>query len=60
MLVQSEKDDVLLFPAWPKEWNVAFRVSIPGNRILEGTYDQKSGVRLAGRPDGVNIKIMLD
>ena len=60
MLVQSEKDEVLLFPAWPKEWNVAFRVSIPGNRILEGTYDQKSGVRLAGRPDGVNIKIMLD
>lgn len=60
MLVQSEKDEILLFPAWPKEWNVAFRVSIPGNRILEGTYDQKSGVRLASRPDGVNIKIMID
>jgi len=35
MLVQYEGDKILLFPAWPKEWDVDFKLHVPGNTTLE-------------------------
>ena len=36
MLLQSTDDGkVLLFPAWPREWNVHFKLHAPQNTIVE-------------------------
>ncbi len=38
MLVQAEGDNIHLLPAWPKEWDVEFKLHTPHNRIVEGIY----------------------
>ena len=35
MLVQSAGNTVYLFPAWPKEWNVRFKLHLPQNTVVE-------------------------
>jgi hypothetical protein len=35
MLLQSVDDKIYLFPAWPKEWDVDFKLHAAGNTILE-------------------------
>lgn len=34
MLVQENEGELHLFKAWPKEWNVEFKLHLPGNRII--------------------------
>ena len=42
MLLQEASDGTLLpFPAWPKEWNVRFRLHATGHRVVEG--EMKNG-----------------
>jgi hypothetical protein len=38
MLMQPEGKKILLFPAWPKEWDVEFKLRAPLNTIVEGAY----------------------
>lgn len=38
MLLQYDGDRIFLFPAWPKEWNVAFKLHAPKNTMVEGVY----------------------
>lgn len=38
MLMQCFDDEILLFPAWPKTWNVNFRLHAPKNTIVEGIF----------------------
>lgn len=35
MLLQSVGDKIYLFPAWPKEWDVDFKLHAPYNTIIE-------------------------
>ncbi|RLD83809.1 MAG: hypothetical protein DRJ10_02780 [Bacteroidetes bacterium] len=35
MLVQYDGDKILLFPAWPKNWDVDFKLHVPGNTTVE-------------------------
>lgn len=37
MLLQYEGAKLITFPAWPEEWDVAFRLYAPGNRVVEGS-----------------------
>jgi len=37
MLMQTEGKKILLFPAWPKEWNADFKLNAPYQTIVEGT-----------------------
>lgn len=39
MLVQYENDEVYLLPAWPKEWDVHFKVNVPDKTTIEGIYE---------------------
>jgi hypothetical protein len=36
MLMQTVGDKILLLPAWPKEWDVDFKLHAPENTIVEG------------------------
>lgn len=37
MLMQETEDgEIILFPAWPKEWNVKFKLHASGGRVIEG------------------------
>ncbi len=36
MLLQCEGKEIRLFPCWPKEWNVEFKLHAPYNTIVEG------------------------
>lgn len=38
MLLQYNADDLRLFPAWPAEWDVSFRLHAPRRTIVEGEY----------------------
>jgi hypothetical protein len=35
MLLQWEGDRILLFPAWPKDWDVKFKLHAPRNTVIE-------------------------
>ena len=39
MLMQCIGNEILLFPAWPKTWDVKFRLHAPGNTTVEGIYE---------------------
>jgi hypothetical protein len=36
MLMQAAGNKIYLFPAWPKEWDVDFKLHAPDNTIVEG------------------------
>ena len=38
MLVQYEGDKILVLPAWPKDWNVSFKLHAPKGTTIEGVY----------------------
>ena len=42
MLLQTNGDKIYLFPAWPKDWNVHFKLHAPGNTSVEA--ELKNGV----------------
>ncbi len=37
LLQETPNGELLLFPAWPKEWNATFRLHASGGRVVEGT-----------------------
>jgi HEAT repeat protein len=38
MLMQTDGQKIFLLPAWPKEWNVEFKLHAPLQTVVEGTY----------------------
>ena len=38
MLMQTEGERILLFPAWPEEWDVEFKLHAPYGTTVEGVY----------------------
>lgn len=39
MLLQADGDKLLLFPAWPKEWNVHFKLHAPDKTLVEAKLE---------------------
>jgi len=37
MLLQYDGDKILLFPAWPIEWDVNFKLHAPKNTVIEAS-----------------------
>ncbi len=48
MLLQTDGHQILLFPAWPKEWNVEFKLHAPQRTTIEGVYR-------SGRVDSLKV-----
>jgi hypothetical protein len=38
LILQTDGNKIYLMPAWPKEWNVNFKLHAPGKTIFEGEY----------------------
>jgi hypothetical protein len=51
MLMQTEGSKILLFAAWPKEWDVEFKLHAPYNTTVEGVYKSGKLEQLTVVPD---------
>jgi hypothetical protein len=51
MLVQYEGDEIYLFPAWPKEWDVDFKLHATQNTTIEATLKNGEITRLKVTPE---------
>jgi len=51
MLVQYDGDEIYLFPAWPKHWDVDFKLYAPQNTVIEGALKNGEITRLKVTPE---------
>jgi alpha-L-fucosidase 2 len=51
MLLQAEGDRIFLAPAWPKDWDVEFKLSAPQGTVVEGTIKAGTIERVKTTPD---------
>ena len=51
MLMQTEDQKIILFPAWPQNWNVAFKLHAPLNTTIEGVYNNRKLEHLSVTPE---------
>ena len=59
MLLQSDGNRVFLLPAWPKTWDVDFKLHAPQRTTLEGTYRDGKLVSLRVTPDSRRADVVL-
>ena len=38
MILQADGEKILLLPAWPKNWNVEFKLYAPFNTMVQGLF----------------------
>jgi alpha-L-fucosidase 2 len=50
MLMQSDGKKILLLPAWPKEWDVDFKLNAPGQTTVQGKYQHGRLIDLVVNP----------
>lgn len=51
MLVQYDGDEIYLFPAWPKDWDVEFKLWAPKNTTIEAKLKNGEIIRLKITPE---------
>jgi hypothetical protein len=61
MLMQTIGDEIRLFPAWPKEWDVDFKLHAPGNTTVQATWQDGKLVNLIVTPESrrKDVVVML-
>lgn len=59
MLLQTNGEQILLFPAWPKEWNVHFKLHAPGNTTVEATLKDGKVTDLKVLPESRKKDIVI-
>jgi hypothetical protein len=57
MLLQADDGGISLMPAWPKDWEVDFRMNIPGKQRISGAYRKTTGVTLTEKPESSRLRI---
>lgn len=50
MVLLTDSDRILLLPAWPKEWNLRFRLHAPRRTVVEGEWRDGKMARLRVDP----------
>ena len=51
MLMQADRGKILLLPAWPKKWDVKFKLCAPGGTVVEGIVRDGKVVTLKVFPE---------
>ena len=61
MLLQTNGEQIFLFPAWPKEWDIHFKLHAPGETTVEATLKDGKVTDLKVLPESrkKNIIIMI-
>jgi hypothetical protein len=59
MLLQPRGNKILLLPAWPKEWNVSFKLHAPRNTIVECEYRDGKVTRLNVTPESRRADVVV-
>jgi hypothetical protein len=59
MVSQSVGDKIYLLPAWPKKWNVSFKLHAPHQTTIEGEYRDGKLVNLKVKPQSRAKDVVL-
>lgn len=59
MLLQTNGDRILLFPAWPKEWDVRFKLHAPQNTTVEAVLKNGKLTELNVLPESRKKDIVI-
>lgn len=59
MLLQTEGNAIYLLPAWPKEWNVKFKLHASGNRQIEAEWKNGKMVSIKKHPEGNSADVIV-
>ncbi len=59
MLMQTSDDRIILFPAWPKNWDVSFKMAAPKNTTVECIYKNGKVEKLIVLPVGRMKDVVL-
>ena len=59
MLLEASGDKLYLLPAWPREWNVRFKLHAPRQTIVEGEWRDGKMVHLAVTPNARKSGIVV-
>lgn len=59
MLMQTPDERIFLFPAWPRDWDVDFRLHAPGNTIVDARLRGGKMVALSVSPPARKAQIVL-
>lgn len=62
MLLQTAGERILLFPAWPREWDVNFRLHAPRGTVIEAELRAGKLMRLEVTPSArtADVTVMLE
>ena len=58
MLVQYDGDEIYLLPAWPKGWDVEFKLNAPYNTMIEGSIQNGNIESLKVNPESRTEDVM--
>jgi hypothetical protein len=59
MLMQTDGKTILLFPAWPKDWDVTFKLNAPYNTVVEGALQDGQLVNLTVTPESRRLDVQI-
>ncbi len=59
MLLQSQGEQIYLLPAWPRDWNVSFKLRAPKNTTVEGVYRAGKLEQLKVTPESRRQNIVI-
>lgn len=59
MLLQTDGDHLFLLPAWPKEWNVEFKLHAPRQTVIEGIYRDGKMQSLSVTPESRRAQVTI-
>jgi hypothetical protein len=59
MLMQCFGDKITLFPAWPKEWNVEFKLHAPKNTTIECCLKNSEITNLKVSPESRSKDVII-
>jgi hypothetical protein len=59
MLMQEVDGKIILFPSWPKEWDVSFKLHAPYNTTVECVYKNGKVEKLIVTPESNKNSIII-
>ena len=59
MLLQTTGDKIVLFPAWPKDWDVDFKLHAPKNTTIEAVLKNGEVISVKVTPEARSEDVIV-